>query len=46
MNVKINAAQLKDRETANRLVAEANEIVSKANQTEQEITQIVDSKIQ
>ena len=46
MNVKINAAQLKDRETANRLVAEANEIANKANQTEQEITQIVDSKIQ
>ena len=45
LNVKINAAQLKDREIANKLVAEANEIAKQANQQEQEITQIVESKI-
>lgn len=45
LNVKINAAQLKDREKANQLVAEANEIAEKANKTEQEIINIVESKI-
>lgn len=45
LNVKINAASLKDRQTAERLVAEANELVGKADAEETAITQIVEEKI-
>ena len=45
LNVKINAASLKDRETADNLVAQANELIAKANVEEAEITKIVESKI-
>ena len=45
LNVKINAAGLKDRETADRLVNEANEIQALAQQAEKEILEIVESKI-
>ncbi len=45
LNVKINAAGLKDRETADKLVGEANELIAEANREEAEITKIVESKI-
>ena len=45
MNVKINAGSLKDRNTAEALIAEANELIAAANQAEQEITAIVESKL-
>lgn len=45
LNVKINAAGLKDRETAEKLVNEANEIQALAQQAEKEILAIVESKI-
>jgi glutamate formiminotransferase/formiminotetrahydrofolate cyclodeaminase len=45
LNVKINAAQLKDREKANKLVTEAEMLVKKANEAEHEIMEIVESKI-
>lgn len=45
LNVKINAAQLKDRQTANALVAEAEALMAKANAAEQEIMQIVNDKL-
>ena len=45
LNVKINAASLKDRETADKLVAQANGLIAKANVEEAEITKIVESKI-
>lgn len=45
LNVKINAAGLKDRETAERLISEANEIACKAVAQEAEILQIVNQKI-
>ncbi len=45
MNVKINAGSLKDRDTAEALIAEANELIQKANQEEAEITKIVESKL-
>ncbi len=45
LNVKINAAQLKDRDTATQLVNEANELAEKANEIEKEIHRIVESKI-
>lgn len=45
LNVKINAAGLKDRETAERLISEANEIARKAVAQEAEILQIVNQKI-
>lgn len=45
LNVKINAAGLKDRETADKLVAEAEELVKRANVEEQEILAIVESKM-
>ena len=45
MNVKINAGSLKDRETAEALIAEANALIARANQEESEITQIVESKL-
>lgn len=45
LNVKINAAGLKDREVAERLINEANEIQALAQQAENEILEIVESKI-
>ena len=45
LNVKINAAGLKDRVTADKLVAEANELIAKANSEEAEILKIVESKM-
>jgi glutamate formiminotransferase/formiminotetrahydrofolate cyclodeaminase len=45
LNVKINAGSLKDREVADKLVAEANELIAKANAAEQEIMAIVVSKL-
>ena len=45
LNVKINAGSLKDREVADKLVAEANELIAKANAAEQEIMAIVESKL-
>ena len=45
LNVKINAAGLKDRATADKLVAEANELIAKANSEEAEILKIVESKM-
>ena len=45
LNVKINAASLKDRQCASAFCAEADELVAKANQEEQEIIAIVESKI-
>ena len=45
LNVKINAAGLKDRDTATALVNEANEIQAQAQQAEKEILEIVESKI-
>ena len=45
LNVKINAAGLKDRETADRLVKEAEEIQALAQQAEKEILAVVESKI-
>ena len=45
LNVKINAAGLKDRTTAETLVAEANEIQALAQQAEREILAVVENKI-
>ena len=45
LNVKINAAGLKDSQTAERLISEANEIAHKAIAQEAEILQIVNQKI-
>lgn len=45
LNVRINAAGLKDRETADRLVAEADDLVKMANEREAEIMKIVNAKI-
>ena len=45
LNVKINAAGLKDRATAEALVAEANEIQALAQNAEREIIAIVEEKI-
>jgi len=45
LNVKINAASLKDRATAERLIAEADALAVRADAEEQEITQIVETKI-
>ena len=45
LNVKINAAGLKDSQTAERLISEANEIARKAIVQEAEILQIVNQKI-
>ena len=45
LNVKINAAGLKDRATAETLVAEANEIQTLAQQAEREILAVVENKI-
>ncbi len=45
MNVKINASSLTDREVAEKLIAEANELVAKANAEEAAITAMVEEKI-
>ena len=45
MNVKINAGSLKDREKAEALIAEANELIAKANREEAEITKLVEEKL-
>ena len=45
LNVKINAAGLKDRTTADKLVVEANELIKKANEQEAEIMKIVEEKL-
>lgn len=45
LNVKINAASLKDRAVADNLVAQANELIDKANIAEQEILRIVEQKL-
>lgn len=45
LNVKINAAGLKDREKAEALVAEASSIADNAKKCEEEIISIVDSNI-
>ena len=45
LNVKINAAGLKDRSTADALVNEAKEIQARAEAAEKEILAIVESKI-
>ena len=45
LNVKINAAGLKDRAAADALVNEANEIQALAQQAEKEILAIVEDKI-
>lgn len=45
LNVKINAAGLKDRDTAAALVNEANEIQAQAQLAEREILEIVENKI-
>lgn len=44
LNVKINASSLKDREQADALVAEANELARQACECEQTILQIVEGK--
>lgn len=45
LNVKINAAGLKDRATADKLVGEANELIKKANEQEAKIMKIVEEKL-
>ncbi len=45
MNVKINAGSLKDRAVADQLIAEANDLIARANVQEAEITKIVESKL-
>ena len=45
LNVKINAAQLADRATAQKLVAEADAFIAQANEAEKEIMKIVEEKI-
>lgn len=45
LNVKINAAGLKDRTTADKLVGEANELIKKTNEQEAEIMKIVEEKL-
>ena len=45
MNVRINAASLKDRTTADRLIAEADALMAQANEAERSITEEVFSKL-
>ena len=45
MNVKINAGSLKDRSVADALIAEANQLIKKANAEEADITAIVETKL-
>lgn len=46
LNVKINAASLKDRDEANRLVAQADALIEQANAAEQEILTLVNYVIE
>lgn len=46
LNVRINAASLKDRATADAILAEAKEMAENAQQQEKEILAIVDTKIE
>ncbi len=45
LNVKINAASLKDRDVADKLIGEANELIAKADEEEKVIMSIVESKL-
>jgi glutamate formiminotransferase/formiminotetrahydrofolate cyclodeaminase len=45
LNVKINAAGLKDKAIAARLIAEADEIAARAEAVEKEVLAIVEEKI-
>ena len=45
LNVKINAASLKDRETADKMIAEAERLIAEAQKKEAEIIGIVERKI-
>ena len=45
LNVKINAASLKDRPTADSLTAEADQLIAQANQAEQEILKIINNSL-
>lgn len=45
LNVKINASSLKDRSTAEALIAEAEGLINKANEAESEIMKITEEKI-
>ncbi len=45
LNVKINAASLSDRPTAEALVAEADALIRQANEAEQQILAVVEEKI-
>ena len=45
LNVRINAAQLTDRDQAVSLISEANDLIRRANTAEQEILAIVESKL-
>lgn len=45
LNVRINAAGLKDREVADKLLAEGKEIAGNAEKLEQEVLSVVNSKI-
>ena len=45
MNVKINASSLSDREVAERLIGEANDLIARANNEEKEIVAIVEAKL-
>ena len=46
LNVKINAAGLKDRAAADALISKAAEIAAKAQKREKEILAVVDAKIE
>ena len=45
MNVKINAGSLIDKEVSGKLIAEANDLIAKANVAEAEIVAIVETKL-
>ena len=45
LNVKINAGSLQDRAVADKLIAQANELIAQANAAEQEIVKIVEQKL-
>ena len=45
LNVKINAASLKDREAADKMIAEAEQLIAEAQKKEAEIIGIVERKI-
>ena len=45
LNVKINAASLKDRQQADALIGEANALIAQANQLEKEIMAVVEGKL-